>query len=178
MKKIVAASLVLVGIVLIGLFLSCILLPARNLGYVDSAIGSLRILNNGLHEYATAHPLKGFPETLQDLHTSVLIDETLAWGAKNHYKFSYLPEIPPVNGSRSISDSCPANGWRQRAVFLHGPKWGNSLQRGRTSKPIKLRLVEMPKRILKSILVSYALLSFCSSSVRAGMISKMSPTTP
>ena len=60
---------------------------------------SLRILNNGLHEYATAHPLKGFPETLQDLYTSVLIDETLAWGAKNHYKFSYLPEIPPVNGS-------------------------------------------------------------------------------
>src|SRR5437763_15141658 len=57
-------------------------------------------------------------------------------------------------------------------------KWGNSLQRGRTSKPIKLRLVEGPKRILKSILVSYALLSFCSSSVRAGMISKMSPTTP
>ncbi len=99
MKKIVAASLVLVGIVLIGLFLSCILLPARNLGYVDSAIGSLRILNNGLHEYATAHPLKGFPETLQDLYTSVLIDETLAWGAKNHYKFSYLPEILPVNGS-------------------------------------------------------------------------------
>src|SRR5437899_2767555 len=33
---------------------------------------------------------------------------------------------------RSISDSCPANGWRQGAVFLHGPKWDNSLRRGRT----------------------------------------------
>jgi hypothetical protein len=99
MKKSVTASFTLAGIVLVGLFLSFVSFPARRSAYVDSAIGSLRILNNGLHEYAVAHPLQGFPKTLQDLHTGGLIDATLARGVKNHYQFIYLSEIPSAKGS-------------------------------------------------------------------------------
>jgi len=101
MKKIVTASSVLVGIILVGLFLSFVLFPASRLGYIDSAIGSLRILNNSARTYATAHPQRGFPNTLEDIHTDRLIDEILASGVKNHHRYTYLPRISVEAGSVS-----------------------------------------------------------------------------
>ncbi len=96
-RKLVIASFALAGIV--RLFLSFVLFPAWRLGNVDSAIGSLRTLNDCAHTYATAHPHQGFPKTLQDIHTDGLIDGSLASGVKNHYQYTYLPRISAARDS-------------------------------------------------------------------------------
>src|SRR5215470_10696911 len=83
----------IVLIVLIGLFSYFVLLPARDLAYVDSAIGSLRILNNGANAYKAGHPQQGFPKTLQDMYRDALIDDALAAAMKNHYQFIYIPRV-------------------------------------------------------------------------------------
>jgi hypothetical protein len=88
----------LVVILLFGLVLFVVVFPMRRLGYVDSAIGQLRVLSNGLHEYATAHPQQGFPNSVREMYTSGLINETMAREVRNHYQFIYLPGIPSVRG--------------------------------------------------------------------------------
>jgi hypothetical protein len=91
MRKIKIASIVLVGTALVGVFVFFFLLPARRLGFVDSAIGSLRTLNDCARTYAVRHPQQGFPKTLKDMDG--LIDGTLGSGVKNHYQFIYIPRI-------------------------------------------------------------------------------------
>ena len=98
MNKMAKGGLALAGIVVIGVLYFLWLLPASRLGYVDSAIGSLRTLNNDLHEYATAHPQQGFPKGLQEMQRNRQIDEILARGVRNHYRFVYLPRVSAETG--------------------------------------------------------------------------------
>ena len=111
--KIAMVSIVL--IVLIGLFLSFIVFPARELAYVDSAIGSLRSLNDCAQRFAAAHPQQGFAKTLQDMPTDSLTDGKFVGGVRNHYQYTYLPRISAkgsVDGYQIHADPVADNkGW-------------------------------------------------------------------
>ena len=98
MNKVATGGLALAGLVVIGLLFFFWLIPAWRLGNVDSAIGSLRTLNNGLREYATAHPEQGFPKRLQEIHGDESIDEILVRGVRNQYRFVYLPGVSAEKG--------------------------------------------------------------------------------
>lgn len=98
-KKInkIAALLCAIAVVLVVSFLAWFLFNARELGYVDSAIGSLRILSNAAQQYATAHPEEGFPRSLEEMYAAGLIDDTLRYGLKNRYRYVYVPRVSGVN---------------------------------------------------------------------------------
>jgi len=93
-KTLIATALIVLAVT--GLFF--VLLPARHLAYVDSAMGSVRILNDSAHTYAKTHPDLGFPKTIQDMFTDGLIEAALGRGEKNHYHFTYLPKISATKG--------------------------------------------------------------------------------
>ena len=79
-------------------FLAFFLFNARELGYLDSAIGSLRELNNSAQAYAAAHPKIGFPRSIDEMYAARLINDTLRLGLKNRYRYTYLPRISSRNG--------------------------------------------------------------------------------
>ncbi|HET8924158.1 MAG TPA: hypothetical protein VFN26_14310 [Candidatus Acidoferrum sp.] len=91
---------VLSAVVLLGAFfyLAFFLFNARELGYLDSAIGSLRELNNSAQAYAVAHPKTGFPRSIDEMYAAGLINDTLRLGLKNRYRYTYLPRIWSQNG--------------------------------------------------------------------------------
>ncbi|HKW61234.1 MAG TPA: hypothetical protein VJN89_01700 [Candidatus Acidoferrum sp.] len=93
-----AAKVVLATVLFAAfLFLALFLFNARELGYMDSAIGSLRELNNSAHAYAAAHPKNGFPRSIEEMYAAGLINDTLRHGAKNRYRYTYLPRISSQN---------------------------------------------------------------------------------
>jgi hypothetical protein len=91
---------VLSAVVLLAVFffLAFFLFNARELGYLDSAIGSLRELNNSAQAYAAAHPKIGFRRSIDEMYAAGLINDMLRLGLKNRYRYTYLPRISIQNG--------------------------------------------------------------------------------
>jgi hypothetical protein len=101
------------------LFLGFFLFSAWELGYFDSAIGSLRELNNSAHAYAAAHPENGFPRSIEEMHSAGLVNDTLGHGLKNRYRYAYLPRISIKDGSVQGYEirGDPIDGWPKRWHF-------------------------------------------------------------
>jgi type IV pilus assembly protein PilA len=106
----IGASLVLVAVILVALFIATnhfdrFLLPANE----SSAVGSLRTLYSANIAYAKEHPEDGYPRKLSDLSRRLdkpgqhydpewEIDPALADGLKTGYKFAYTPHSSKGNG--------------------------------------------------------------------------------
>lgn len=81
------------------ILLAFFLFNARELGYMDSAIGSLRELNRSAHAYAAAHPKNGFPQSIEEMEAAGLVNDTLRHGLKNRYRYTYLPRVSDQTGA-------------------------------------------------------------------------------
>jgi hypothetical protein len=101
------------------LFSGLFLFKARELGYLDSAIGSLRELNNSAHTYAAAHLKSGFPRPIEEMYAAGLINDTLRYGLKNRYRYTYLPRISTHNASVEGYEirGDPIDSWPKRWHF-------------------------------------------------------------
>ena len=101
------------------LLLAFFLFNARELGYMDSAIVSLRELNNAARAYAAAHPRNGFPRSVEEMYAAGLINDTLRYGWKNQYRYTYLPRISNQNESVEGYEihGDPIDAWPKRWHF-------------------------------------------------------------
>ena len=70
----------------------------RELGYMDSAIGSMRELTNAAQGWADAHPQQGYPKSIEEMYAAGLIDGTLRLSVKNRYRYTYVPKAPEADG--------------------------------------------------------------------------------
>ena len=101
------------------LFVVSFVFKARELGFMDSAIGSLRELGNSAHVYATSHPKNGFPTSIEEMYAAGLINDKLRHGLKNRYRYAYLPRISHQNGAVEGYQihGDPIDGWPKRWHF-------------------------------------------------------------
>ena len=78
----VVGSLVLIGAAWV------LLSRLKRVGYVDSAIGSLRVLVNSEMKFAKTHPEVGYACTLSALPSDDLAAELVKNGRRNEYAFA------------------------------------------------------------------------------------------
>ena len=78
--------------------LGIFLFKARELGYTDAAIGTLRTFSAAADAYRSSHPDKGYPETLEELCASGGIDEAHHDGKYSNYRYTYATKRSRVGG--------------------------------------------------------------------------------
>jgi hypothetical protein len=70
------------------------------LGYVDSAIGTLRTLVDEEAHFAEAHPDLGYTCTISDLASSEMLKELAKSGRRNVYAFELICPARDTTGAR------------------------------------------------------------------------------
>lgn len=70
--------------------------PAMRLGYVDSAIGTLRMVSSAEKHFAQTHPERGYACAFADLAANELPSGIAASGQRNGYTFELI--CPDGNG--------------------------------------------------------------------------------
>jgi hypothetical protein len=93
-KKLGVTVVIVVAIAGVGHYLY----GMRELGYLDSAIGSMRELTSAAQGWADAHQRQGYPKSIEEMYAAGLIDETLRLGLKNRYRYTYVPKAPEADG--------------------------------------------------------------------------------
>jgi type IV pilus assembly protein PilA len=83
------ASLSIFPIIIIAAIAIPNLVSARSSANEAAAIGALRTVNTAAVSYQAEHPEGGYPQTLQAMSASNLIDPSLASGEKSGYRFTY-----------------------------------------------------------------------------------------
>jgi hypothetical protein len=92
------------GAIVVGWFVVSYFVRLRALGYVDSAIGTMRTLVADENKFAEAHPSWGYTCELADITT----DQTIASGRKNEYVFE-------ISGCRAKAGSGPNASYQMTA---------------------------------------------------------------
>jgi hypothetical protein len=96
------------GAIAIGWFVVRYLVGLHTLGYVDSAIVTMRALVVDENKFAETHPSLGYTRTLRDIST----DPTVASGAKNEYTFEIRDCRAKAVGGPNTSYRVIARPWR------------------------------------------------------------------
>jgi hypothetical protein len=96
------------GVIFIGWFVVRYLVRLRELGYVDSAIGTMRTIAAGENKFAETHPDLGYSCALADVTT----DPTVARGRKNEYVFE-------ISDCRAAAGGATNTSYRVTARPLH-----------------------------------------------------------
>lgn len=92
------------GAIVVGWFVVRYFVRLRALGYVDSAIGTMRTLASDENKFAETHPSMGYTCGLADLTT----DPAIARGRKNEYVFE-------ISGCRATAGSRPNTSYQMTA---------------------------------------------------------------
>src|SRR3974390_1511748 len=101
-KKSRTVSVVAVVVVLVAVIWIAIphLRSLRNLGYIDSAIGTVRVLVTEENNYARSHPRQGYSCALTDLTSNDLLRELAKSGRRNGYAFELICPAEPGTSPR------------------------------------------------------------------------------
>lgn len=104
--------MLLLGYLGLAVFVTTFFQGLLSLGYVDSAIGSMRTLVDAESRFAKAHPSLGYTCTLSELPPDPLIASPAKNGQRNGYSFE-------ITGCREGSGQEPNPGYTLTARPLH-----------------------------------------------------------